>query len=105
MSKRPWMRVGFFVPMLAALLLVIAVSCGGAATSTTAAPAATTAAAATPVPVAQPTATPAQAASDAPYGNLRLANTQMGSYKGHPCTTASPTKACSGGTPTGITSA
>ena len=28
MSKRPWLRFGFIVPMLAALLLMIAVSCG-----------------------------------------------------------------------------
>ena len=118
MTKRPWVNFGFFVPMLAALLLVIAVSCGGGATPTTAPAAATTepaaattepaaattepaaattepaaAATATPVPVATTTTAPVVAVdTDAPRGHLRLANKDMGSYKGHPCTTGSPTK-------------
>ena len=34
MSLQPWLKFGFFVPMLAALLLVLAMACGGGATAT-----------------------------------------------------------------------
>ncbi len=108
MSKRQWIRLEFFVPMLAALLLVIAVACGGSATSTSApqatavpapaaatavpvAPAAATAAApqatarATPRPtvVAAPVAT-AVPSSVKPFGTLDVAEKEIGVYQGWP---------------------
>ena len=112
MSKRPWLSFGFFVPMLAALLLVIAVSCGGGATSTAApqpesvAPAAEPAAepeameekeaeeapqvhlapTATPVPLAEVTATavPEVVTTGAElYGTLNVAEPVLGRFSGH----------------------
>ncbi len=111
MFRRQSLNFGLFVPMLAALLLVIAVSCGGSATSTaapqptavpvaaaTAVPAAATAvpAAATAVPAAVPAATTAPAMMAGPEGEINLAFSEMGPYKGHPT--------LSGGNTTGITS-
>ena len=107
MTRRPLLRFGFFVPMLAALLLVIAVACGGSATSTSApqatavlaaatavpvAPAATTAApvvGATARPTAVPVATAAPAATAVPsavkaFGTLDSAEKEIGVYQGWP---------------------
>ena len=58
MSSQPWLRFGFFVPMLAALLLVLAMACGSSATSTSAAPGAQVPAATAVPQVAAATAVP-----------------------------------------------
>ena len=116
MPKRTWMSFKFFVPMLIVSLLAIAVACGESATTApeaTSPPAATDAPTqapdpteapqpsdddepATPVPTAVVTEAPAPTAaapvSTEPHGNLRVAFKEMGSYKGHPWSTSSPTK-------------
>ena len=111
MFRRPWLSLGFFVPMLVALLLVVAVSCGDSATSTTApqataAPAATAvpaaatnvpaaAATAAPIPTPLPMATsvPVVAAAPAalkPFGTLDFADKEIGVYQGWPGETGFP---------------
>ena len=114
MAKPSWMSFRFFIPFLVVTLLVVGVACGEAATTApeaTSPPAATEAPTqapdptdapetpdsgedtATPVPTPEVTEAPeptAPPAPEGPYGHLRVAFGDIGSYQAHPCTTGSP---------------
>ena len=86
MSRRPWLSLGFLVPLLAALTMVIAISCGGAdATPEPEAEEPSDEMVATAVPTPEPTAVVTEApAPEGPHGILTTSFETMPVYHPHP---------------------
>ncbi len=97
MSRRPWLSLGFLVPLLAALSMIVAVACGGEDATATHAPAAeeptaeaTVEVTATAVPTPEPTAAATEAPQTpeepvaGPHGTLRTSFESMPVYHPHP---------------------